>query len=137
MSSLPESRIHHRWIRILPRKVQESNIHDEEPARRRIPAETSPSAPTRNNEDGLTRRQRSQRERRRKEKSMKKPPNSNRVDEEPPNKQVRVVPSDSHSMKNNGDYLTRRQRGQRQRRQRERDIRRVSVLSTARLLRVY
>ena len=69
MSTLLESRINHRHVRLLPRKARESEIINEEPLRRRLPLLMCPE--TNNDTDELTRRQRSQRERRRKEKELR------------------------------------------------------------------
>ena len=69
MSTLLESRINHRHVRLLPRKAHESEIINEEPLRRRLPLLMCPE--TNNDTDELTRRQRSQRELRRKEKELR------------------------------------------------------------------
>lgn len=129
MSTLLESRTHHHRVRALSRKLQESNTHVDEPTRRRIPAHSTLSPPTANNNSELTRRQRGQRERRQKEKNIRKTLHSDEIDEELPSRQVLVAPSNIHS--------TRRQRGQRRRWLVQSMTVRVSVLFIAPSLPTY
>ena len=42
MTSLLESRLHHHRVRTLSRKARESEIHEQEPPNRRLPARNDP-----------------------------------------------------------------------------------------------
>jgi hypothetical protein len=86
MTTLLDSHTHHCCIRILSCKVLESSIHDEDPPRRQIPANTSHSPATRKDKEELTAQQCSQRECQQKEKSTKQADELNSRDQELPNK---------------------------------------------------
>jgi hypothetical protein len=111
MSNLLDSRKHHQCVHVLSQKLFESNTHDEEPPKRRVPANPSDSSAMSNNEFGLTRRQRSQQECWQKERTQKST--------HPP------------AMNDNDNHSAMQKRGQRLRRQRERDMRAVSLFFIA------
>jgi len=131
MTSLLDSRVHHRRIRILSRKAQESIVHDEDPPNRRFPLTPSHtvSPATSDNSEELTARQRGQRLRRQREKAVREFRDAHESDEHIPV---------AHSEFSASDELTRRERGQMLRWERvrsERDTlsRNVSTLLTAHL----
>ena len=70
MTSLLDSWIHHRRIRILLQKLRKSTIHDEDPPNRRIPPTRSHLPATNHNDKELTMRQRNQRLRWQREKTI-------------------------------------------------------------------
>ena len=127
MTSLLESRAHHQRVRILSRKAQESEVHDQDPPSRRL--HVAPPLLVSTNESTLTRRQRGQRRRRQREKNLRDPQESN-------------TGHDEDSQETHSDIVVRRssamevqqERGQRGRRQREKrlreELRLVSALST-------
>lgn len=67
MTSLLDSRLLHQRVRTLSRKARESDVYEQEPRRRRLPARDHTSAPGSNYCGELSNRQRSQQRRRRKE----------------------------------------------------------------------
>ena len=129
MLSLLESRTHHRHLCILSRKVLESNAYDEEPPRRRFPANSMHTLSTNNDNVTLTSQQRSQKQRWQREKKSQMPPESNDVDDRLFDCQVLVLPSYSPDTSNDNDGPTNREWGQRRRREKEQAMRRVSLLS--------
>ena len=85
MMTLQESRVHHRRLRTLSRKAQESIIHNEDPPTRRIPVISAHSpATSANNQGQLTSRQRSQRQRRQNEALMQTLPTARQPYKDPP-----------------------------------------------------
>jgi hypothetical protein len=122
MTSLLDSWIEHRRIRVLSRKLRESTIHDEDPPNRRIPA-TLPHLPTAKHIDNeITMRQRNQRLRRRREeriRSLRDTDESDIHDMDRPDEGVHVA----RSVSSESDELTGRQRNQTIRWQRERNAR--------------
>ena len=124
MATLLDSRAHHHRVRVLSRKLRESNVHDEEPPNRRFPS-ISYSPVTNKENEVLTPRQRSQRQCRQREKaseSFQDAHNAEIVDVEPTGEQVHIVRS--HSLAS--DLSTGRQRGQTLRWQRVRNAQSVS-----------
>jgi hypothetical protein len=135
MTTLLDSRVHHRRIRILSRKAQESIVLNEEPSKRKSPVMSRVSVATKNIGDQLTARQRSQRQRRQREANIQKALKTVIQHEVSPDRQIPVLPPYSPDMEDSGIQPTIQQQSQRQRRLKERCTtiqasRKVSVLLT-------
>jgi len=117
MTSLLDSRVLHHRVRTLSRKARESEVHEQEPPNRCLPARHDPLAPMNNSCGELSNRQRSQQLRWKKERDVRLNESlqqSANVSLSLPDLTVRDNPVERSTT------TQRRQRGQQDRRRRER-----------------
>jgi hypothetical protein len=155
METLLERRREHRRVRILSRKIRESETCEEDPPNRRVPDKviTPRSSGGENTDIVLTPRQRAQRQRRQLERDLRSASESDRTGQSMAMTQLSIAPSiglsnsqaeneiDVHTAEQHGtnssfstslgidadNQITVRQQGQVRRHQRVRDRRQVSV----------